>query len=197
MTVNESEPSKPKLRWYQFSLRSLFILTTLVAIVCSWYVSWYAVERQKTAKIRAAVAEITKLGGEASYSHNRKDDVFHLIVQTTDAGLVHLKGLAKLNGLDLSHTPITDTGLVHLKGLTKLNNLYLHLTQITDAGLVHLKGLTKLQSLDFSYTRITDAGLEHLKGLTNLGRLNLRDTQVTAEGVKKLQEALPNCKIDR
>ena len=118
---------KPKRRWYQYSLRSMFVLTTLVAIVCSWYVSWYAVERQKTAKIRAAIAEITKLGGEASYSHNRKDDVFHLIVQTTDAGLVHLKGLAKLNGLDLSHTPITDTGLVHLKGLTKLNNLPLEI----------------------------------------------------------------------
>ncbi len=197
MTVNESEPDKPKRRRYQFSLRSLFVLTTLVAIACSWYIGLYAVERQKTAKIRAAVAEITKLGGEASYSHNRQDDVFHLIVQTTDTGLVHLKGLTKLNGLDLSHTPITDAGLVHLKGLTNLNKLYLHLTPITDAGLVHLKRLTKLQSLDLSYTRITDAGLEHLKGLTNLEQLNLRDTQVTDEGVKKLQEALPSCKIDR
>ncbi len=195
MTVNESEPSKPKLHWYQFSLRSLFVLTTLVARACSWYIGWYLVERQKTAKIRAAVAEITKLGGEASYSHNRKDDVFHLIVQTTDAGLVHLKGLTKLNGLDLSHNQITDAGLVHLKGLTNLNKLYLHLTPITDAGLVHLQGLTKLQSLDISYTRITDAGLEHLKGLTNLERLNLRDTQVTDEGVKNLRQALPNCKI--
>jgi hypothetical protein len=55
----------------------------------------------------------------------------------------------------------------------------------------------KLQSLDLSYTRITDAGLEHLRGLTNLALLNLRDTQVTDGGVKKLEEALPNCKINR
>ena len=41
------------------------------------------------------------------------------------------------------------------------------------------------------------AGLEHLKGLTNLRTLDLRETWVTNEGVKKLQGALPNCKIQQ
>ncbi len=45
-------------------------------------------------------------------------------------------------------------------------------------------------------TRVTDAGLEGLKGLTNLPRLMLYGPPVTAESVKKLQEALPNCKIE-
>lgn len=44
---------------------------------------------------------------------------------------------------------------------------------------------------------VADVGLEHVKGLTNLQELDLRGTQVTEEGVKKLQEALPNCKIHR
>jgi len=33
--------------------------------------------------------------------------------------------------------------------------------------------------------------------LTKLGWLDLADTKVTDAGVKKLQQALPNCKITR
>ena len=50
-------------------------------------------------------------------------------------------------GVDLSDTEITDAGLVYLKEMTKLENLELEGTQITDAGLVHLQGLTTLASL--------------------------------------------------
>ncbi len=46
-------------------------------------------------------------------------------------------------------------------------------------------------------TKVTDAGLVHLKGMTNLRRLNLIYTNVTDAGVKKLQAALPKCKISR
>ena len=48
-----------KLRWYQYSLRSLFILTTLVAFACSWY----ATVMHNAVKRRAAIAEIIELGG--------------------------------------------------------------------------------------------------------------------------------------
>ena len=70
-------------------------------------------------------------------------------------------------------------------------------TKITNAGLVHLEGLTKLQTLDLQNTKVTDAGLVHLKGLTKLQRLSLSFTKVTDAGVKKLQAALPNCKMRR
>jgi hypothetical protein len=67
---------------------------------------------------------------------------------------------------------------------------------ITDTGLVHLNGLTRLEILVLSFTKISDAGLDHLKRLTNLKKLDLTQTQVTNESVEKLQEALPNCKIE-
>ena len=63
------------------------------------------------------------------------------------------------------------------------------------AGLEYLRGLTNLEAIDLENTKVTDAGLVHLKGLTNLQSLNLRHTQVTDAGVKKLQQALPKCKI--
>ena len=145
-----------------------------------------------------AVAAIKKLGGIVKFDEKSpgKPVVYVQLRGLTNAALVHLKGLTNLQTLILyGCTEVTDAGLEHLKGLMKLQRLTLYYTNITDEGLVHLKGLTKLNVLYFNFTTITDAGLEHLKGLTNLQRLDLDNTHVTDEGVKKLQTALPNCRI--
>jgi hypothetical protein len=117
--------------------------------------------------------------------------------QVTDAGLVHLKGLSKLKLLDLSATQITDAGLVHLKGLSKLWFLNLADTAVTDAGLKHLKGLSNLRNLILYDTQVTDAGLVHLKRLSKLKRLGLENTQVTDAGWVRLRETVPNVRIIR
>ena len=114
----------------------------------------------------------------------------------TDAGLEQLCNMTQLQRLDLSHTQITDAGLEHLEGLTQLQDLWLYDTNVTDAGLEHLNGLTQLQVLWLYDTDVTDAGLEYLNGLTQLQVLSLYGTKITDAGVKKLQQALPNCKID-
>ena len=113
----------------------------------------------------------------------------------TDASLVHLKGLTKLQSLDLSSTPVRDTGLAHLKGLMNLQSLSLHDTQVRDAGLAHLKGLMNLQSLSLHDTQVGDTGLAHLRGLTNLRWLDLDCNNVSDAGVEELQQALPNCRV--
>ena len=78
-----------------------------------------------------------------------------------------LKLHTKLKMLHLGGPKITDAGLVHLKGLTKLQRLVLP-SNITDAGLVHLQGLTKLQTLGFSGTKVTETGIADLqKALPN------------------------------
>ena len=100
-------------------------------------------------------------------------------------------------GVILKGRAVNDATLEHLKELTKLQFLYLSGTQVTDAGLEHLKGLSNLKLLLLGNTKVTDAGLVHLKGLTKLQYLDVFLTHVTADGVKKLQQALPNCKIRR
>ena len=124
------------------------------------------------------------------------NSVSRLTNDVSDAGLAHLARLSQLQWLWLDRTKITDAGLVYLKGLTQLKVLYLNDTQITDAGLAHLAGLKQLEALILDFTQITDAGLGYLAGLTQLQRLELVGTKVTDEGVEKLQQALPNCKID-
>ncbi len=90
----------------------------------------------------------------------------------------------------------TDTQVEHVKLFRKLSILFLDNTQVSDAGLVHLEGLSNLGWLSLKSTQVTDAGLEHLRGLRELQMFILDDTNVTPEGVKRLQEALPNCKIE-
>ena len=53
-------------RWrFQFSIRSLLVLTVVVAIPCSWF----ATAREQARKQREAVEQITKAGGIAMYNY--------------------------------------------------------------------------------------------------------------------------------
>ena len=170
---------KPKRRWYQYSLRSLFILTTLVAIACSWY----AYEMQEAAKRRAAIAEIVELGGVIEY-YDAKSGCGN--PPRWYSWLRTLHGDEHLDnpfGVSLIGLEVTDAELMDLKSLTNLKSLGLSKSQITDAGVVHLKGLTNLLALSLSDTQITDAGLEHLEGLTNLVWLDLTETSLYVRAV--------------
>jgi hypothetical protein len=112
-----------------------------------------------------------------------------------DAELERLSSLTQLRELQLWGGPLTPDGLAHLKRLTRLEKLQLNLVGATDAGVAQLGGLHRLRFLNLFDNCVTDAGLAHLTGLTQLQELDVTFTSVTAEGVKKLQEALPNCKI--
>jgi len=60
-------------------------------------------------------------------------------------------------------TGVTDAGLEHLRGMAKLNVLNLFGTKVTDAGLGYIKGLNQLQRLDLRRTKVTDAGVKTLQ----------------------------------
>src|SRR5579872_6105606 len=106
----------------------------------------------------------------------------------TDAGLVHISRLPKLQELHLDGTHIGDSGLAHLNDLTSLEILSLSGTRISDSGLANLKCLARLVRLILSNTRVTDAGLAHLKGLSSLREFDLDGTQVTDAGLAQLRE---------
>ena len=130
---------KPRSRPFQYSLRTLFIITTVLAIACSLFA--YAMHwMQGNRKIWAAAEKINDAGGEAYC-----DDLIGgttpwlYCQQITDAGMVHLKDLKNLEVLYLNHTRITDAGLVHLEGLTNLEYLNLEQTHVTDEGVKKLQ----------------------------------------------------------
>ncbi len=194
---------------FQFSIRSLLVVTVAVAVPCTWL----AVELKAT---REETTTIQKLGGSFAYDYQvdasgsslpnsqppgpvwlRRllgDGFFEHIVRAnldnsnvTDAGLKELRGLRHLQYLRLWGDDITDAGLENFKGLTQLKVLLLSRTKVTDAGLEYFKSLRQLQSLILDDTRVTDAGLEHLEGLTQVQVLSLDGTQVTDDGLDHLK----------
>jgi len=115
----------------------------------------------------------------------------------TDSGMQHLALLTDLEDLSITRTHIGDAGLEHVRGLTRLYRLNLYETDVTDAGLADLGEQSELRELCLGKTKVTDAGLQHVERLKQLTKLQLGGTAVSTEGVKRLQEALPNCTIER
>ena len=99
---------------------------------------------------QAARADLGEFGGAYGIDEDGNVSEINLSgTQITDAALVDLKELKKLESLRLTGTTITDAGLVHLTGLTQLRYLNLSDTQVTNVGVVDLKkALSDCEILD-------------------------------------------------
>ncbi len=121
MTLNESNSPKPKLRWYQFSLRTLLLFVLIAGM-------GFGLLGQRIQRIRSeirATAELEKLGAEIGFypQEEWKD-----ILPIPDRWLWKCFG----------NSPV-DSGLEHLEKLTSLEWLHLNDTQVTDAGIEKLQ----------------------------------------------------------
>jgi len=164
----EVKPSKPRRRWFQFSLRTILIPTTIIAVLLGW---WSHKARQQ----REAVAILKGTDGQVRYD-------------------CRLPWTGKMcNPPEWPKWLLDNVGVDYFTSAELLSCG----TEVTDGSLEHLKGLTTLQTLSLGRTQVTDAGLKHLKGLTALQVLWLGGTHVTDAGVTQLKKALPNCKIER
>jgi hypothetical protein len=190
-------------RRFQFSIRSLLVLTVAVALPFSWL----AVEMKWAREQEDLVDDIQKAGGSVVFDSDdpnalnaqpwlrtllgeqflREVVYVYYGVETADADLARLKRLKRLQALYLANTKVTDAGLESIKGLTQLQALYLANTKVTDAGLESIKGLKQLEFLSLANTKITDSGLESIKGLKQLEGLRLDGTKITDTGLASLK----------
>jgi hypothetical protein len=116
----------------------------------------------------------------------------------TDSGMEHLGALRELRVVSLKQNrAVSDKGLASMRGLAKLETLNLSGTVISDSGVENLGSLESLRTLDLSNSEITDVGLERLSTLSSLRSLWLTSTKVSESGARKLQEAIPRLKIVR
>ncbi|MBI3864085.1 MAG: hypothetical protein HY290_19555 [Planctomycetia bacterium] len=182
--------------------RSLRLFAGILLLLAggSLVVIGYPVWRQRSAiaAIEAAGGSVKTVPGGSTWLRSiigndlmwYFDDVVQVRLQgsrTTDATLVHLKGLPRLTEVSLSKSTITGDGLVHLKNANRLVTLTLAGTQVGDDGMAHLSGLKSLKSLTLDDTAITDAGLSHVSELVNLDSLSLAGTAVTDAGLAQLK----------
>jgi hypothetical protein len=164
----ETPTRRPWWSYVRFSLRGLIVLVLVFGGWLGWLVRTAHVQRD-------AVAAIRKAGGSVTYDWAWKDgqpipngrpwaprwlvdwlgaDYFGSVIcvsdgtsEWSDADLVPIGHLGRLEKLALNSRRLTGTGLAHLKGLTNLQSLNLYDSQVGDAGLVFLEGLTQLRSL--------------------------------------------------
>jgi hypothetical protein len=178
-------------RWrFQFSIRSLLVLVVAVAVPCSWL----AVEMKKAKAQREAV-EATGAGVVYDFQFDKAG--INSLWLPGPAWLPNLLGYDFFGNVVVAYFYFEDSDpdakLEHLKNLPQLTRV--EVDHLTDAGLKRLRGLKQLEHL-FLIGEFTDAGLQHLEGLTQLQDLHLGSPNVTDECVRKLQKALPNCKIN-
>jgi hypothetical protein len=188
-------------RWrFQFSIRTLLVLTLVVALPCSWL----AVTMGKARTQANAWEEIRKLGGHVGLGPNpntpeRLYDLFghHFFREPVqvllndskgaDAALEYFKQFTAVQQVQLNGSNVSDAGLANLKGLTDLQHLSLCDTQVTDAGLDNLKYTPALVNLWLDNTQVSDAGIENFNSLRALKSLLLRHSKVTDAGLVNLK----------
>jgi hypothetical protein len=120
-------PPKPKerrhWRWYQYSLRSLLVLTLLVSLA----MSWYAVKMKRALAQKKAVEAILAAGGTVAYDYEF-DESGDAVKGATGRGPTWLRGLLgpdyfdKVVNVDVN----SKEGIEVLAGLTNLKSLMIN-----------------------------------------------------------------------
>ena len=131
---------------------------------------------------------VTRLGGRIDRDAAGDVAALHLRgTWVTDAELLEVARLPKLELLDLSHTRITDEGMLFLRPATGIRDLSLFYTeQVTDQGMAAIKDWKNLRRLNVRGTRVFDGTLAIAGGLPRLEALDVANTQVTENGLSAL-----------
>lgn len=165
--------SVPKRRWYQFSLKTLLVAFTLLALMLGLVMAFTAKGRRQ----KAVVERIRGLGGRINYGDfdtppdlSAPDQSYYAQQVRKWLGRDHIDPVV---GVRLMGEEITDEDLRPIVILAELRSLDLYATGVSDAGLVHIKRLSHLKYLQLSYTAVTD------------------------QGAAEIRKALPSCRIEK
>lgn len=197
----ENLPTKAhgKRKWFQFRLRTLLVLTALVACTAGTL----GVRFKQARDQRIAVTELLKLGATITYEDGnrvqqnvplgRLSQIAPTAKSTWMRTLLGDDFFSRVTQLDLRESnyfgwstrkliakdPIDDGSLAHVANLPYLRVLVLSSDKVTDDGLQVLKGLSELEELEISRARITDDGVKFLGPLRALKKLHLVDAPLT------------------
>jgi tetratricopeptide (TPR) repeat protein len=176
MMQHRDQKAETRRRWWQFRLRSLFLMLTLVSILLALLgipLSEYYREQQIVARIEAAGGRVSRqfvprLGSSVlsavvgSRPYMRVTEIEYAALGPGE-DFRQLYRLRYLRSLSLSGVPIAQDMLLDIRKIEKLQTLNLAGTGITDPGLSALRGHPNLVRLNVARTPVTDAALEELE----------------------------------
>ena len=182
--MTESSPvaqQLPNRRLLRFSLRTLLILTALVAV-------WFAWQVTKAQKQRAAVAAIEAAGGVVTYESVFPDD-------SRIADFIGRDFTQHVNFVHMKDSRTTDDDLASLADLPRTKMLVATDCNITDDGLRHVQQLRNLAILYISSTCVSDSGLDIVEKVRSLRLIVCVDCPVSADRVAAFRHARPDVEL--
>jgi hypothetical protein len=149
---------KPRRRWFQFRLRTLFVLMVLASIG----LSWFAVKMQQAKRQREAVEAIKSASGWVCYDFEWDgQDMIPDAVPQTPAWLRESLGDDFFSTVVWAE--VSDDAIDHLKALPQLQHLsFLPAVPPSVDRTAYIQGLSQLTWLDLSYSEVTDDRLRVL-----------------------------------
>ncbi|MFN0021557.1 MAG: leucine-rich repeat domain-containing protein [Pirellulaceae bacterium] len=185
-------------RFFQISIRTLFIVTTLVAIGLAYFNRI----RQRVEEQKAATARIAALGGKAtvkpmsyvwpSFRKAVGEEYFKEVVAVdlentlvTDADLEVVGRLRDMKSLVLSGLPVSERSGYMGPFLPQNPNLVS--SQVSSKGIRGLGPQHKLQDVRLAHVPINDEAMDTVSSWTQLQILDLERTRVTSKGVQRLE----------
>lgn len=186
-TINKrSTRSQPRIR---FSLRTLFLVISLLCLV----VLPVSLRVNRMRQQRAAIAEITRLGGLTSREGGPEKITkvyFHGQCKLTDQDIAklvpRLQYLPKLNFIYIENAPLSNKAVKDLCELNSLEHVFLMGAQITDDAVNDLRRLPKIKTLAFRGERFTDKSMRSLSEMDQLQQLCLSSPEITDLGILHL-----------
>jgi len=188
--TNETPNTKPRRRWYQFSLRTLLIVVTVSTVPLGW-VDWKLEQGRRQRAVIRIVEEMDGLVGFENVTVEKRwwrewvDTWADKLEEWTERWWSE----EKVVSVNLANTQMSD--LSPLAELKSLEVLILNDTKVSD--LSPLAELENLETLWIFNTQVHD--LSPLAESKNLKVLWLDSTHVSEEQAEKLQQALPDCWI--
>lgn len=183
-----------------FGIRSLFLLTAVIAILCGWF----QVAMRQASEQKEAIQRM-RATGQTSDFFVIVDYGYSFYADASEVGDPRPPGPTWLHGMlgtdfladvvcirvirPSSTDRSIDFGDEDMAWLSKLPDIeFLILTNTKVSDLDSLQGMNSLVWLDLDGTRVSDAGLEHLRALPKLTHLFLSDTAVSNVGLAHLTE---------
>jgi hypothetical protein len=186
-------------KWRQYSIRSLLLITVLVAICCSWLA---CVRKEYVDQLKFA-GEIADRGALVQTIPGSRPWLNYLLGNQINREVVHVRFtneciapealekmplLFALEAFDAEHTDLDDDDLKWLAKTRRLEHVNLSGTHITDRAVSYLVLCPKLAELCLEDTAISNAGLEQLSRVKTLSHLDLTDSKVTDDGLGYLED---------
>lgn len=185
--MTDNATPAPKRRWFRFSLRTLFVALTAIAILLGW-VAW---RLERARQDQRVLADLDPAAGISFRGYDMPMSSPEWL--KTMWVMEHFYSVDRLEIRPLPHTP--DDALKHLARLPRLVKLKIESDAITDDGLRHLSSIKGLRVLGVASPQITDEGLLILGQMKQLKELAVESHRLTAGGIERLKRDLPDCQI--